>query len=341
MPLILGQKGSSRCCCGDCRGFPAFDGSHRFFRYATLYDSDCCLFGPCPDSNGKDGKIKLESTGCGYGIIVESTGNYEHYYQNGVCLDCKSRFPLDAIRSLLPQPGELWCYYLRCGNYYNSSNGVVNPTKATYAYSSQPQCCNLDGRNIYWELTEEITDATCSKVGACCGVKDSYSLGSVGPCRMCHECECDTAKGEIWNGEGSSCGTSNPCLCRGFKAFDGSDQWFRYARLIDDDNCFSHPGQPDGGVLVEWSIECGCYVSGWNTQIQENYGKIIQTEGAYSKSGYYVIGECRMIPTGHIYPSIHNSATFCSLGTSAICGNPEGDKIGWHLSEPVTCNPLP
>ena len=337
MPLIIGQKGSSRCCCGDCRGFAAFDGSHRFFKYATAYDLDCCQFGQCVDDAGRDGKIKFESTGCGFGIVVESTGNYLKSFRNGECIDCKSLYPLDTIREMMPLMRNT---FLRCRNYFATAPGVVNPTKATALVDGN--CCNASGDKIYWELTEEITDGTCDKMGACCGWKfyasDSGNLDDKTTCRMCHECECDTSKGETWHGEGSSC-EPNPCICEGFRAFDGSNQYFRYATLVDDDTCYFTDPPNDGGFVVEWDSAFQCEVTQANTSMRGNSGKVISATGGYSPR--YPIGTQVTIPRTHSSPSTHNSATFTSLGKSAQCGNPEGDKIGWRLSDSISCNPLP
>jgi hypothetical protein len=340
MPLIIGQKGSSSCCCGDCRGFPAFDGSHRFFKYATVYDYDCCQFGPCLDSEGRDGKIKFESTGCGYGIVVEATGNYGRTLLNGECIDCKNLYPLDSIRDMIEL---LFNPLLRCNNYYSTAKGVVNATKATAVYNAG--CCNARGDKVYWELTDEITDNTCDKMGACCGWKD-YGAGSPSgkkddktTCRMCHECECDTAKGETWHGEGSSCEPDNPCFCNGFKAFDGSDQYFRYVELIDGDDCYLTNDRYDGGFVAEWDGGCACGVTTQNTSKRENSGKIINVYGAQARN--FKVGDCVTIPSTHPIDSIHNSATFCPILKNAGCGNPEGDKIAWRLSDTISCNPLP
>lgn len=325
---MIGQKGSSLCCCGGCLGFAAFDGSHRFFRYATAYDYDCCYFGVCRDDQGFDGKIKFESTGCGFGLVVESTGNYLNSFPRGQCLDCKGRYPLDSIHQTnVLMRNSL----LRCQNYFATKPGVVNPTKATAIINFA--CCNGDGDKIYWELTEEITDGTCDTMGACCD--------NAGTCRMCHLCECETEKGEIWHGEGSACGPENPCFCKGFQAFDGSKQWFKYATLIDEDTCYLSGARNDGGVVIEWNEECGCLVSIWNTSVRENSGRVIDVYGAYRALGIYKIDDCVTIPGEHVASSVHNSATFCSLGKSTACGNPEGDKRGWKLSDSISCNLLP
>lgn len=339
MPLIIGQKGSSRCCCGDCRGFPAFDGSHRFFRYATAYDYDCCQFGPCVDDAGRDGKIKFESTGCGYGIVVESTGNYLKSRINGVCVDCKSLYPIGTIRDMTT---VMRVSYVRCQNYFATAPGVVNPTKSTALVDAN--CCNANGDKIYWELTEEITDETCDKMGACCGWKsyppnsNTINLDAKTTCRMCHECECDTAKGETWHGEGSSC-EPNPCFCEGFRAFDGSNQFFRYATLVDNDTCYFTADENDGGFVVEWGGACLCGVTNGNTSMRENSGHVISSYGGYTS--LYPVGTCVTVPASQSATSVHNSATWHSFGTSAACGNPEGDKIGWRLSDNISCNLLP
>ena len=338
MPLIIGQKGSSRCCCGDCRGFAAFDGSHRFFKYATAHDQDCCQFGPCVDANGKDGIIKFASTGCGYGIVVESTGNYLKSLRNGVCIDCKSLYPIDSIHNTMTLMRNI---YLRCQNFYATAPGVINPTKATALIDRN--CCNGNGSAIYWELTEEITDITCDKMGACCGWKtyasESGNLDDKTTCRMCHECECDTAKGETWHGEASTC-EPNPCICQGFKAFDGSNQYFRYATLVDNDTCYQSEDRYDGGFVVEWDNGCSCGVTQANTSMRGNSGKIVSSYGVYPDAGY-TVGNCFTIPSDQGAIVATSSATWRSFGTSEVCGNPKGDKTGWRLSETISCNPLP
>jgi hypothetical protein len=339
MPLIIGQKGSSRCCCGDCRGFPAFDGSHRFFKCATFYDLDCCAFGSCVDANGQDGYIKFQSTGCGYGIVVESTGNYGHYNQNGDCVDCKTTYTIDTIHDLV---ALMFNTYVRCGNFFATAPNVVHPTKVTARKASD--CCNEDGNKIYWELSEEITNSTCDEMGACCGWKDyGYDSGNADDkktCRMCHECECDTERGEVWNGNGSSCNTS-PCSCQGFRAFDGSDQYYQFARLIDEDTCPKNNAQA-GSLIVQWtgSQPCNCGVTQFNTFLRSNSGIVTVSTGPYARD--YPVGACYNIPSAYITESPYNSATFCSYGASEFCDNP-GDKLGWMLYGPVAChlNPLP
>jgi hypothetical protein len=229
---------------------------------------------------------------------------------------------------------------LRCQNYFATAPGVVNPTKATAAYDIN--CCNANGDKIYWELTEEITDDTCDKMGACCGWKsyatDSGNLDDKTTCRMCHECECDTTKGETWHGEGSSCET-NPCICEGFKAFDGSDQYFRYATLVDNDTCYFTINRNDGNFVVEWDGECSCEVTQANTSMKGNSGKVVSSSGGFID--LYPVGTCVTIPTDQGVVVATSSATWHSFGTSEVCGNPEGDKIGWRLSESISCNPLP
>jgi hypothetical protein len=257
-----------------------------------------------------------------------------------VCIDCKSLYPIDSIHNIVALMNN---QYIRCGNYYATSPNVVNPTKTTARYDGN--CCNGDGSKIYWELTEEITDDTCDAVGACCGWKTyanpSGNLDDKTTCRMCHECECDTEKGEVWHGEGSSCDT-NPCFCEGFKAFDGSEAYYRYARLIDEDTCYATNDRNDGYMIVQWtaSLPCACGVTKANTTLKTHSGVVVETTGAYVDA--YPIGSCYNIPAGYITESIYNSATFASYGSSDVCGNP-GDKLGWMLYSAVTCdlNPLP
>lgn len=339
--MIIGQVGSDRCCCGPCRGFQAFDGSHRFFKRATFYDVDCCVFGPCSDSNGQDGRVVFESTGCGYGIVVESTGNYGHSQSGSTCIDCKSIYPLGSIHNMIPlmQNG-----YLRCGNHFESTPGVVNATKATAHYDQY--CCNADGSKIYWELTDEITDESdtqCDGIGACCG-KTAYgsptgNIDDATTCRMVHECECDTDAGDVWHGAGTSC-NPNPCCCEGFRAFDGSARYFQYARLIDTDTCFATP--PDDGYIVfQWQGS----TSQANTAVCSQYGKVVECgpPGSYWATAYPV-GRCNvLIEDSHGNNASSNTATYRAYEVNPDCGNADGSHWGLQLYGEISCtaNPLP
>ena len=111
----------------NCIGIPALDGSNRHFRYATVYDWDCCLFSAGINESPYlwlvDGHYKINFDCSGSGIIVESTGGYT------------SQFPV--------------------GSAYTSAFGYSsNPTYKSLI--TDPACCNEDGSKIYVELTDEI-----------------------------------------------------------------------------------------------------------------------------------------------------------------------------------------
>jgi hypothetical protein len=259
-----------------------------------------------------------------------------------MCIDCKSLYPLETIKEMLP--GLLQNPYIRCSNHFATAPDVVNPTKATALYDSN--CCNGDGSTIYWELTEEITDTTCDKMGACCGYLSygvtngvnnaSGNIEDKTTCRMCHECECNTAKGEVWHGEGSSC-ESNPCCCEGFRAFDNSFKFYRYAKYIDNDTCYFTADKNDGYYVVKWNGG----LSKANTRTCANSGVIVEVAGG--QRSYRKEGACEEVPYNVGVSAPANSATFKSLGRSDACGNPLGDKIGWMLYDEIPCliNPLP
>ncbi|MEP7264648.1 MAG: T9SS type A sorting domain-containing protein [Bacteroidota bacterium] len=115
-------------------GIQALDGSNRFFRYATVYDWDCCLFNNAAANNESpfaypvDGHFKVEYDCAGHGIIIEATGGYATY------------------------PG------LTVGSAYNTPFVSVVPGALTATHASlivDGNCCNSDGSRIYVELTDE------------------------------------------------------------------------------------------------------------------------------------------------------------------------------------------
>jgi len=337
MTMILGQSGSSRCCCGSCRGFPAFDGSATFYKYLTLYDVDCCYFGPCKASDGTDGRVKFKSNGCWYAEVVESTGNYGNSVLDGGCVDCYSLYPVGSVWDLstLLQTSK---DYIRCGNYFLPNPGQINPT--TFTAKKDYLCCNADGHAIYWQLSEQINTATdhqCDGIGACCGGKASDPVGgfyATTTCRMMHECECNAEEGATWHGAGSSC-LHNPCgCCEGFRAFDGSSKWYRYARIVDTGTC-----EQGGNLVAKW-IGGTSYAL---TATCQNIGQIVEAEEGTSRGNAYPVGSCIEVPTGFANESSANSATFRSGEINPDCGNPLGDKLGWLLYDEIPCtvNPLP
>lgn len=114
------------------QGIQALDGSDRYFRYATVYDWDCCLFGPGIDDGQPydyvvDGHYKVSYDITGQGTIVEATGNYT------------SSYPI--------------------GSAYNQNFGFSsNPTYKSL--TSNEACCNVEGDKIYVELSDEILLST-------------------------------------------------------------------------------------------------------------------------------------------------------------------------------------
>jgi len=333
MPLVLGRLGSSDCCCGPCRGFPAFDGSGAFYKYLTYYDVDCCTFGPCRASDFTDGRVKFKSNGCWYGEVVESTGNYGNSSTADGCIDCCSIYPVGSIWDMANFFRNA-VRYLRNGNYFAPSPGQAS--KRFLTFIKDAACCNGDGSRIYAELTEEInlsSNSECSQIGACCGPRQGGVIGgyySATTCNMLHECECDTAAGAIWHGAGSTC-EHNPCCCEGFRAFDGSSKWYRYAKYINEDSC-----SEAGYFVVKWTGGTSYAI----TATCANQGAVIEASGSLAEA-YGLEG--LDVPASHTNNASANSATFSSTSINADCGNASGSKSGWLLYNEISCalNPLP
>jgi hypothetical protein len=269
-------------------------------------------------------------------VVVLATGNYQRTRRGNVCIDCRGIYQAGTV---IVASNSLTSEYLICDNYFEITPGVVNPTQVTLIKNGG--CCNALGDKVYLELSEEITDGSCDSMGACCGWRTyatpSGQVDDRTTCRLCHECECDTAKGEVWHGAGTSC-KPNPCCCEGFRAFDGSAKYYRYAKYFDDDTCYIRVTKNDGYFVVRWTGGN----SRVNTPTCTNSGIVVEVTGALTD--YYPLNRCGVsVPTSHQNNSPANSATFTSAGINAGCGNPNGDKIGWLLYDEIQCtgNPLP
>jgi hypothetical protein len=109
------------------QGIQALDGSNRHFRFATVYDWDCCLLGIGYDEGQPylvDGHFKIQYDDLGQGVIVESTGYYASYYPVGTSYN----------------------------STFGSSSDPLYKSLVTNA-----GCCNPDGSRIYVLLSGEIT----------------------------------------------------------------------------------------------------------------------------------------------------------------------------------------
>lgn len=109
-------------------GIKALDGSNKYYRYATVYDWDCCLFGGQPVAEGGfswlvDGHYTIQYDCNGNGVVVEATGNYAGL--------------LGTARN---------------DNYGYSSN----PTWKSLVTNAG--CCNGDGSKIFVRLTGLVMD---------------------------------------------------------------------------------------------------------------------------------------------------------------------------------------
>ncbi|MFH1004224.1 MAG: PKD domain-containing protein [Bacteroidota bacterium] len=118
----------------NCSGIQALDGSNRYFRYATVYDWDCCLFSSgiyesTLDNWLVDGHFKIDFCS-GKGVIIESTGGFT------------SSQPVGST-------------YIPAFGY--SSDPIFK------SLITDPNCCNPKGDKIFVKLTEEIHSDTIIK----------------------------------------------------------------------------------------------------------------------------------------------------------------------------------
>lgn len=117
------------------QGIQALDGSSNYYRYATVYDWDCCLFGPGfndgqPYAYLVDGHYKISYDNTGQGTIIEATGNYV------------SMYPI--------------------GSSYNQNFGYSsNPIYKSLI--TDASCCNALGDKIFVQLSNEIVLSTLER----------------------------------------------------------------------------------------------------------------------------------------------------------------------------------
>lgn len=127
----------------------------------------------------------------------------------------------------------------------------------------------------------------------------------------------------------------------GFRAFDGSDRYFKRLGLYDADCCYlgdrntiSNPD--DGYFIVERLKDCGCCPT-----------RCVVVESArwYAANGYHV-GATVDCPLFAGADNPRNSATWRAVyaagGPRDACCNYNGDKIYMELTEEIgDSNPLP
>lgn len=110
------------------QGIQALDGSNVYYRYATVYDWDCCLMSPGINDGQPynwlvDGHFKVMYDDFGQGTVVEATGAYA------------------TINPV--------------GSSYNVSFGYSsNPTYKSLKVDAN--CCNELGDKLYVQLSEQI-----------------------------------------------------------------------------------------------------------------------------------------------------------------------------------------
>ena len=127
-PICSGDTLKLTSVVNNCKGIQAFDGSNKYYRYATVYDWDCCLFGAgineSPYGWTVDGHYKIQYDCNGNGTVVETSGSYI------------SKYPIGSSLTL-------------------SFGYSSNPTFEDHLVID-PHCCNAGGNTIFVQLSEEI-----------------------------------------------------------------------------------------------------------------------------------------------------------------------------------------
>lgn len=137
-----------------------------------------------------------------------------------------------------------------------------------------------------------------------------------------------TSGNAVASSEACCCGGSG---CGGFRAFDRSNRYFRFATLYDHDPlCFFGPvvenGWPhDGGFKVEY------------TQCNATAGTV--TESIYSYSTVNPVGTQHAGDWSNL--PVYVSPTRRQVEPNEACGNPTGELIWVELTEEVFCCPDP
>jgi len=125
----------------------------------------------------------------------------------------------------------------------------------------------------------------------------------------------------------SSMVADNSISKAGFRAFDGSDKYYKRLALYDFDTCTFAGYSPDDGYFILEKNPCDgrCVV----VESVRRYLAVIGPPGAvvdcYNGGGF---------PTHGDHP--RDSATWWSYGKGDFCGNPDGDRIYLELTEEIT-----
>lgn len=127
----------------------------------------------------------------------------------------------------------------------------------------------------------------------------------------------------------------------GFKAFDGSERYFRRLGVYDLDCCLimgRGSYSPDDGYYVVEKDESNC--KNCNCTCSCTLCKVVDSARFYADNGYSV-GTIRACPTISPITNPRNSATWVSLIKNEFCCNADGDKIYAELFDEIVDNPLP
>jgi hypothetical protein len=117
----------------------------------------------------------------------------------------------------------------------------------------------------------------------------------------------------------------DPNGCYGIRALDGSDKYYRYATIVDDDCCFIN------AQLVQengWATD-GRFTVRFDT-IYSTTGVIVSSTNWYGQSGTYSVGQPYTANFGY-----SENPTYKSLGGNASCCNENDDKNYVVLSDEV------
>jgi hypothetical protein len=122
----------------------------------------------------------------------------------------------------------------------------------------------------------------------------------------------------------------------GFRAFDGSNKYYKRLALYDLDCCFQPNGRrvnpgisdPDDGYYVVERVGCICCAR----------CVVVDSVRWYAANGF-AVGS--VIPCPSPQRGVVRTATRVLIEFNSICCNSNATSVYWELSEEITDNPLP
>jgi hypothetical protein len=117
----------------------------------------------------------------------------------------------------------------------------------------------------------------------------------------------------------------------GFRAFDGSDKYYRRLGIYDLDCCYLGAFRPDDGYYIV-ERDCNCC----------DRCIVVESVRWYAANGYAVGSVIACPSPAYVTPGVFNSATKISLAIDRVCCNEDGSRIYAELTEEINdANPLP